>query len=101
MNNHVDRLQKDHANARKLAQGLSRIPGISIETDWVHTNIVIFTVDLPNMDASEFCRQLSNNDVHMLNISKSKVRAVTNLTVSGDDIDETLRQIEQLFQVEA
>ena len=101
MKNHVNRLQEDHANARRLAQGLSRIPGISIETEWVHTNIVIFTIDVPSMNASEFCRLLTKKDVHMLNISKSKVRAVTNLTVSGDDIDETLRQIDQLFQVEA
>lgn len=101
LRNHVDRLQEDHTHAGILAQGLSQIPGILIETAWVQTNIVIFTIDIRGMDALQFCQQLAKKDVHMLNISKSKVRAVTNLTVSRDDIDETLRQVEQVFQFEA
>src|SRR5262249_30004531 len=38
------RLVEDHANARRLAQGLSRIPGLSVKAERVATNIVIFDI---------------------------------------------------------
>src|SRR5262249_30672943 len=38
----VDRLAEDHANARRLAAGLSAVPGIDV--DPVATNIVLFRV---------------------------------------------------------
>ena len=37
----VERLAEDHANARRLAEGLSRIPGVVIDPDSIQTNIVI------------------------------------------------------------
>ena len=37
----VDRLREDHANARLLAEGLARLPGVTIDLDLVQTNIVI------------------------------------------------------------
>src|SRR6185369_16679153 len=41
----VDRLAEDHANARLLADGIARIPGSRIDLASVQTNIVIFHVD--------------------------------------------------------
>ena len=41
----VERLAEDHANARRLANGLSRIPGISIDPEGLPTNLVFFNVD--------------------------------------------------------
>ena len=36
------RLHEDHANAQLLAKGLARIPGIELDPDVVHTNIIVF-----------------------------------------------------------
>ena len=41
----VDRLAEDHANARKLAEGLAEIEGISIDPDALPTNLVFFEVE--------------------------------------------------------
>jgi threonine aldolase len=38
----VDRLAEDHANAAKLAAGLARIAGVILDPAAVHTNIVMF-----------------------------------------------------------
>ncbi len=46
----VDRLALDHDNARALAQGLSALPKIDIDLEWVHTNIVFAKVEA-DMDA--------------------------------------------------
>lgn len=38
----VDRLAEDHANARRLAEGLAMLPGVLLDPEQIHTNIVIF-----------------------------------------------------------
>ena len=38
------RLGEDHANARFLAEGLARIPGIAMDPRKVATNIVVFDI---------------------------------------------------------
>ena len=38
------RLQEDHANARFLAEGLARVPGIKLDPRKVQTNIVVFEI---------------------------------------------------------
>ena len=53
LENNVDRLAIDHANARRLAAGLSTVPGITIDRDHVETNI--FFTDVGDITgASEF-----------------------------------------------
>ena len=44
LNEMVDRLAEDHANARRLADGLANIPGIAIEPETVETNILFFAL---------------------------------------------------------
>ncbi len=43
LDHHIDRLADDHANARRLAEGLARIPGIEVVAP--DTNIVFATVE--------------------------------------------------------
>jgi threonine aldolase len=40
----IDRLAEDHANARRLAEGLADIPGVEINLDRVQTNLVFFSL---------------------------------------------------------
>src|SRR5919109_1489667 len=40
----VDRLAADHANARRLAEAVAAMPGLSVDLDSVQTNIVIIRV---------------------------------------------------------
>ena len=41
----VDRLAEDHANARALAEGVAKLPGLAVDLASVQTNIVIFRVE--------------------------------------------------------
>src|SRR5207245_6998305 len=43
----VDRLAEDHANARRLAEGVAKLPGLTVNLVDVQTNIVIFGVERP------------------------------------------------------
>ena len=86
----VDRLAEDHANARKLAQGLANIDGLSLGPDRIQTNIVIFDIDESVGTAGDLIGALSREDVLVSSPGKHSIRMVTHRHVDGTDIDEAL-----------
>ena len=46
LQNHVERLDEDHQNAKALAEGLSRVEGLVVDRDSVETNMVFVSTDL-------------------------------------------------------
>ena len=45
IDNHLERLQIDHAHAKQLAQGLNSIDGVVCDTNNTDTNLVFFDID--------------------------------------------------------
>jgi threonine aldolase len=86
LDRHVERLADDHARARRLAEGLTTLPGVELDPSTVETNIVIFAVP----DAEAFCAALAAEDVAMSQFGSRRVRAVTHLDVDDDGIDRAL-----------
>jgi threonine aldolase len=76
-------LARDHANARLLAEGLARIPGISVNPAAVETNIVIFDVSGTGIASADFTARLHERGVRMNGINPRQMRAVTHY-----DVDE-------------
>ena len=89
----VDRLADDHANAVALADGLAELPGIEVEPVNVRTDIVFFKVLRPDLDAVAVCERLDGFGIKMADMDPRRVRAVTNYHVTRDDIDATLSAI--------
>ncbi len=60
----VDRLAEDHAHAKALAEGLSRIPGIGLDKGSPNTNMVYIALD-PEMgtDAKLFSERLQEQGI--------------------------------------
>jgi threonine aldolase len=75
-------LPEDHANARHLAEGLARIPGIQIDPAAVATNIVVFDVGATGVAAAQ--------GVRINAINPRKMRAVTHYDVSREECAEAL-----------
>ncbi len=84
LDNHIERMAQDHANARRIGEAASGIDGLKLVGKQVDTNIVIFRVDPKLGTAAEFCERLKARGVLMLAIGAQEVRAVTHL-----DVDET------------
>ncbi|MDP6102033.1 MAG: low-specificity L-threonine aldolase [Dehalococcoidia bacterium] len=84
----VDRLAEDHQNARRLAEGLSHIPGIVLDPTRIQTNIVIF--DVADGDAPGFLRRVEERGVLGQHPFGAKVRMVTHYGIEEADIDEAL-----------
>lgn len=88
---HRSRLLDDHANARRLADALSRLDGIDLDPDAVVTNIVRFRVH--TMSAGAFVERCHAAGVFLLPSGASGVRAVTHLDISAGDIDRAVERI--------
>lgn len=89
----VDRLAEDHANARRLAEGLAGIKGIRLAQDDIPTNIVMFHIS-PPLSPVEFIEALGRAGVKIGLRDGRPFRAVTHCMVSSSDIDEALTRIE-------
>jgi threonine aldolase len=88
----VDRLAEDHANARRLAQGLANIEGIALAQDDIPTNIVMFHLS-PELRIADFRDGLERVGVKIGLRDGRPFRAVTHCMVSSSDIDEALARI--------
>jgi threonine aldolase len=91
----VDRLAEDHANATRLAEGLSNIEGITLTQDEIATNIVMFDLS-PELSAAQFFEGIERAGVKVGFRDGGPFRAVTHCMVSSSDIDEALAHIEAL-----
>jgi threonine aldolase len=85
LEHHVERLPEDHANARRLAEGLAGMPHLRIEPAEVDTNIVFFELG-DAVDGIEFRRRLAEEGVLCTGTSPQRVRMVTHLDIHADDI---------------
>jgi threonine aldolase len=90
LNEMVDRLVDDHANARKLADGLAEMPGLSIDPSLIKTDIVYFEVKRDDMSVAELVKRLEEQGVRMLPVGSGRIRAVTHYHITPDDIDYAL-----------
>lgn len=88
--NHRTRLHDDHANARRLAEGLAALPCVELDLGTVETNIVIF--DVQGVTAADFAARLEQAGVRMLAIGAQRLRAVTHLHIAAADIEESLHR---------
>ncbi len=83
-------LHRDHENARHLAEGLARIPGISIDPKKVVTNILIFDVTGTGRTAADVCAALAKQNVLCGATGKHAIRMVTHYDVDRAAIDRAL-----------
>jgi threonine aldolase len=86
LDHHIDRLADDHANAKRLADGLKGVAGVINAP--ANTNMVF--VDLaPGGSRADSVARLRERGV--LCTGLYKLRLVTHLDVSADDIDRAVR----------
>jgi threonine aldolase len=75
------KLFHDHCNAKFLAEGLARIPGIQVDPARVQTNIVVFDVSGTPVAPAAVSSRLKERGVLMNAINDRQIRAVTHYDV--------------------
>lgn len=88
LEHHVKRLAEDHANARRLAEGLERIPGIALLRQ-PETNMVLFQVP----DVAAFVERTRGSGLLINPIDPVTLRAVLHLDVEASDVQVALEII--------
>jgi threonine aldolase len=95
----IERLAEDHANARRLAEGLAGMDGVvsaggtaqpapgPLDPGRIRTNFVMFKVE---RDRAAFLAALRARGVEMVEYPHGQVRAVTHYGVTAADIDTTI-----------
>ncbi|MGI9304619.1 MAG: low-specificity L-threonine aldolase [Gammaproteobacteria bacterium] len=91
---HVDRLSEDHANAAALAKGLADIQGVTVES--VATNMVF--VSVPADVAASLQAWLGRKDI-IISIGHP-TRLVAHLDVAREDIDTVVAAVRDFFASE-
>ena len=94
----VDRLAEDHENARRLAEGIAGIGGLSIELAKVQTNIIYFELDEGRMTPMELVTELNKKEVKLLAVGPRRLRVVTHYGISAEDIDLTVKALSEVMK---
>ena len=88
--NSLDRLALDHANARRLAAGLAKLPGLQVDLEKVQTNIAVIEVT-GQQTAADIVRLLFERGIKCGTFGPTSIRMVTHKDVSADDIEYALQ----------
>ncbi len=88
LDNHVERLREDHANARRLAAALAEFPWVA-NIRPVQTNIAIFDL-VPPLTPAVFLDFLHKNGVKASAFGPQTIRFVTHLDVTAAMIEQAI-----------
>jgi threonine aldolase len=85
----VDRLAEDHDNARRLAEGLTEVPGLDVDPREVETNVVMVKTATP---ALEWEKALAARGVLALALGPRLLRFVTHRHIGPADVARAVRE---------
>jgi threonine aldolase len=95
LEHHRERLAEDHEKAQLLAQTVRQIESLRLTNNQIDSNIVIFEVDPLWGSAHDFVAALEAEGVRTLPISRWRVRAVTHLDVTLDQVRQSCQILQR------
>src|SRR5690606_1056299 len=91
-----ERLRDDHVRARRLAEALAGMPGVSVDLEAVQTNIVYF--ELESAGAAEFAARCAALGLLLNAMGRRRCRLVTHHEVSDEDVDLALEVLARVAE---
>jgi threonine aldolase len=91
LDHNVERLAEDHANARVLARGLARMPGLTVEEP--ETNLVFFDTRGTGLTADALAERVRHEGVWLSTVGAYRVLACTHLDVDAAGIGLAVQAI--------
>lgn len=93
------RLIDDHENALLLAAELSALPGIKVNLEDIHINMVFLNVSKANFNRETFVKDMFQKGIKINPEENGEFRFVTNYWVTKDDIYYTVNAIKELMNI--
>jgi len=101
LDHHVERLAEDHARARRLGESLDEA-GVPVDLEQVETNFVQIDVGALGLDEPEALERLLGEGVRLSStVLPGRLRAVTHLGLTDDDIGRAIEAIPRALGVRA
>jgi len=97
INDMTARLREDHRNAKALAAALADIPGIRVDQDSVHINMVFFEVTKPGFDHQGFVGFLMGRGALVNGQSGGQYRFVTHHDVSRAQVTSAAELVREFL----
>jgi threonine aldolase len=101
LRNNVDRLADDHRLARKLAERLNELPGLSVDLESVESNMVYIDHTETGMSTSEFTQRLKDVGIIVSTRPPHQVRMCTNLHHTDETVQAIVGRVRKLVCKEA
>jgi len=95
LKNNINRLKEDHEKAKLLAEGISKIDNIKIDKELVETNIVMFSPI--SISVEDFLLKCKEKGLLLGTGKVGVIRAVTHMDVSFEQINESIKIIEEIM----
>ena len=89
----VDRLAEDHANAKRLATEIGKLPGFTTDPENTPTNICLISTEKP---AAEWCAKLHDQGVWCFPVAANRMRLVTHADVNSEGIERAIEVFKEL-----
>ena len=108
LNNMQDQIRSDHENAKRLAEGIDQIEGLSIDLENIKTNILYFDIEKGTSRCDKLFQQTQNMDIYPFEVNLDSIcffesrsnhfRLVTHFGITSDDIDKTLSVLQNMVK---
>jgi threonine aldolase len=94
----VDRLSEDHIRAKRLANGLRKIPGLALDEGGPQTNMVFFSLtEDTHFGIGQVISELKSRRVLVGAAGQNRIRMVTHCWITDEDIEKTLAVFGDVF----
>jgi threonine aldolase len=93
----VDRLGEDHERARRLAKGLSSIPGIILDPGTPYTNMIFISLaDSFPLNASHVAGEMAKKGVRVGVVGERRFRLVTHYWIDDAGVEKALQAFQEV-----
>ena len=92
------RLAEDHANARRLAEGIAGVSGLATDPARVRTNILYINLVDKRFSDEEFLKRLAEKGVRLSHTGPSRFRMLTHYGIGANEIDAALKTLRDVMQ---
>jgi threonine aldolase len=92
----VERLPEDHVVARRIAEGLADLPGLSVDLETVQTNLVFVDTDGPR-DAGQIREALQGRGIRVSQFTPTRFRFAVHYCIDLADADHIIRETRDIL----
>ena len=92
----IHRLAEDHERARRLADALGEIDGVSVENQPVQTNLVLVKVNIPGLECDTVIERMKEKGVLIMAPIPGFLRFVLYKDITDGDVERTVSALRSI-----